>query len=161
VSSLDEFLDFLWEDTKGFVNLSILSKEGAWKRLFAEWPRQRTAVSSFISMQTAEGSETYVSPSLWKQKPEPGVKYSKDLFLGSHVLWAEFDGNAPSDWETTKLISQSRNPASSERQDLLAPVSLDPDGRDLAPTAATGPGIDPLTRADGGPPELILTPRPS
>lgn len=166
MSSLDEFLDFLWEDTKGFVNLSILSKEGAWKRLFAEWPRQRTAVSQFISLQTAEGSETYVSPSLWKQKPEAGVKYSKDLFLGSHVLWAEFDGNAPSDWETTKLISQksesdSHTSAPSVTQDLLSPGSLDLGGRDLVSAARTAPAIDPPTSPNAGHGELILTPRPS
>lgn len=95
MSSLSEFLDFLWEDTNAYVNLSIKSNDGSWRRSFAEWPRQRDAVRDFISKETAEGNEVFISPSMWKSKPLPKQQYGKELFLGSHVLWAEFDGNAP------------------------------------------------------------------
>jgi archaellum biogenesis ATPase FlaH len=101
VSSLTEFLDFLWEDTNAYVNLSIKSDDGSWRRSFAEWPRQRNAVKDFISKETAEGNEVFVSPSMWRSKPPAGQQYGKELFLGSHVLWAEFDGNAPEIWDVS------------------------------------------------------------
>ena len=101
MSSLSEYLDFLWEDTRAFVNLSLKADDGSWSRSFAEWPRQRTSVESFISAKTAAGFEVFVSPSMWKSKPPPGQQYGKELFLGSHVLWAEFDGNAPDSWNAS------------------------------------------------------------
>ena len=98
MSSLSEYLDFIWEDTVGFVNLSIKTSDGSWSRSFAEWPRQRESVQKFVEVRTASGAEVFVSPVLWKSKPPPGQQYGKELFLGSHVLWAEFDGNAPESW---------------------------------------------------------------
>lgn len=131
MSSLEEYLDFIWEDTVAYVNLSIKSSDGSWRRSFAEWPRQRVAVRDFITKETAEGSEVFVSPSMWKDKPQPGQQYGKELFLGSHVLWAEFDGNAPEVW-----VEEYNN---GSPEGSSGPLPITPPGDPGAPAADSGP----------------------
>lgn len=156
MSSLLEYLDFLWEDTRGYVNLSVKANDGSWSRSFAEWPRQRTPVEQFITARTAAGSEIFVSPAMWTGKPPTGKQYGKELFLGSHVLWAEFDGNAPDNW------NYSSN--SGILQGSFSPPPITPPqgaGRSAAPTGPArgtpgdppGPGV-----ADSTSPEFRIVP---
>lgn len=136
---LSDFLKFLYEDTHGFVHIAIKADDESWRRTFAEWPRQYELIVDFISQQTAEGSEVFLSPALWKEKPSVGKRNSNENFLGSHVLWAEFDGNAPDSWDNFGVGPE-----------LSEGATITPGEPAGAPTAATAPA-----RGIPGPPSWI------
>jgi hypothetical protein len=136
---LSDFLKFLYEDTHGFVHIAIKADDESWRRTFAEWPRQYELIVDFISQQTAEGSEVFLSPALWKEKPSVGKRNSNENFLGSHVLWAEFDGNAPDSWDNFGVGPE-----------LSEGATITPGEPAGVPTAATAPA-----RPIPGPPSWV------
>lgn len=92
---LSEFFHTIWGDTEGFVYLPTLNREdNDWKRVFFKWPEHEKAVVQHVLASTAQGRDSYYSPALYKTYNSA----TKDNVLGSHVLWAEFDGDAPDNW---------------------------------------------------------------
>jgi KaiC/GvpD/RAD55 family RecA-like ATPase len=87
----------MWGDQKGFAYIPLkevtTSDNGGhekWETSFFNWPVDRDQAIQHVLQNTAN-VEVYFSPALYK---EPGKPDTANI-LGSHVLWTEFDGNAP------------------------------------------------------------------
>lgn len=85
---LGTFFDNIWGTTKAFVYLPV-KREGHWQPFMFEWPRQRKAIIEHPLRYSAQRADTYFAPALF-HTPRP----IKANVLGTHVLWADFDGNA-------------------------------------------------------------------
>jgi KaiC/GvpD/RAD55 family RecA-like ATPase len=92
--SVEKFFNTIWRDTEGYVYLPTAGKDGDWKKVFFQWPKHRAEILSHVERNAAERREVYYSPVLYSE-PRP----KKDYIKGSHVLWADFDGNAPDSWD--------------------------------------------------------------
>lgn len=93
---LSDFFNEIWRDTVGYVYLPTLDrKSDEWRKVFYEWPLHREHIVSHVLSATAQGLDVYYAPALFKTHKRP----TKDNVLGSHVLWCEFDGSAPENWE--------------------------------------------------------------
>lgn len=90
---LGEFFDYIWEDTRGFVYLPV-ELGGQWTAYFFSWPRKRDAVVKHVLKFNAMGANVFYSPAIFA-RTDP----HKKAVRGSHVLWVDFDGNAPDEWE--------------------------------------------------------------
>jgi hypothetical protein len=104
---LSEFFDYMWgtESPTGrpvFVYLPV-KWEGfqdpeknpvGWKKFMFVWPKQKAGVIKHVLKHNALGGDVYYSPALYNVgNPQ------KQNVMGSHFLWADFDGNAPASWE--------------------------------------------------------------
>lgn len=95
---LREFFNYIWgEEPVGtratFVYLPVLY-DGVMHGYMFEWPRQREAVIRHVLKWAAtEAANAFYSPALFK-----AANPQKSNVLGSHVLWVDFDGNAPEVW---------------------------------------------------------------
>ena len=89
---IEEFLNTLFEGLDGYVYAPTKNPAtGHWQTYFFTWPEQRPDIVTHI-LDASRTKEAYVSPSLFS-KPLARKKEWK----GSHFVWVEFDGNAPSD----------------------------------------------------------------
>lgn len=97
---LGEHLDYIWGDTPGMAYVPIIEKGSRFRKFMVEWPKGRASIIRHILAQNALGNDVYYSPSLFKI-PEAGKNpgHEKEDFLGAQVLWVDFDGNAPANWE--------------------------------------------------------------
>lgn len=86
---LGEFFDYIWGDTKGLVYTPVLFEKAMAKTMF-KWPEQRAAVINHVLTAAAEGKDALYCPALFEKSPP-----TKENILGTHVLWADFDGNPP------------------------------------------------------------------
>lgn len=87
---LNSFFSFLWEKTEGFVYCATKETKGnSWLQHFFQWPEARDTLVEFVSKSKAT-HEVYVGPSLFRERAA-----TKEAWLGSHVLWAEFDYGTP------------------------------------------------------------------
>lgn len=89
---LGEFFDYIWRDTKAYVYLPV-EFNGKWTLFFFSWPRQRAGVVRHVLKHEAIGANVFYSPALYK-----ATRAIKDNVLLAHVLWVDFDGNAPEVW---------------------------------------------------------------
>lgn len=90
-TEVESFLELLYGDEKGYVYCPTKNPEsGYWQPYFFQWPQHRTAITTHILSQT-KAADCYVSPSLFKAPSD-----KKQAWKGSHYVWIEFDGNAPS-----------------------------------------------------------------
>lgn len=88
---LAEFLDFMWDETVGFAYIPIKNPESEeWQTRYFEWPKDKDLAVQYI-LSASPVAEVYFGPALYK---EPGSPVP-DNIKGTHVLWTEFDGNAP------------------------------------------------------------------
>lgn len=90
------FLDQVWKTTEGYVYLPVKGPD-VFKKFMIPWPAKREAVIGHILKYAAvDGYEVFFSPALYSsRRPE-----AKNV-LGSWVVWADFDGNAPEKWPTS------------------------------------------------------------
>lgn len=95
MNDVEEFVEALYGDSEGWVYVptKVPSRDKDWTKNFFEWPRDKKRLVSFIQSQTSD-KEVYISPSLFK-KDCTHVRFSKEVWKETQVLWAEFDGNAP------------------------------------------------------------------
>lgn len=119
MDTLDDFFSYIWGDDKvapnTFVYLPIKENDGSdrgnWTTFMFDWPRQRKAVIKHVMKWNATPTlDVYYSPALFSY-----ANPKRDNVLGSWVLWADFDGNAPKSWEDVSapqptLIIQSSIP---------------------------------------------------
>jgi KaiC/GvpD/RAD55 family RecA-like ATPase len=90
---LNEFFEFMWGANSGYVYAPIKSPDSEkeeWQTHFFQWPEQRAELIQHVLGYTTV-AECYFGPALYRS---PG-EISKENVLGTQVLWAEFDGNAP------------------------------------------------------------------
>jgi hypothetical protein len=101
VDELLEFFDRIWGDAEGYAYLPVKESTGRLRKMFLRWPEQREAVPKHVLKHAANPeAEVFFSPALFKSmKPE------QDNVLGSNVVWADFDGNAPTEW-TSEIVPQ-------------------------------------------------------
>lgn len=91
---LVEFFTKIWKNTEGYVYVPTKnSKTDEWTPAFYEWPEHSNWVARHVLSATAKKLDVYFAPALFSE-PKAEKKYVK----GSHVVWADFDGNAPDDW---------------------------------------------------------------
>ena len=94
---LSDFFDYIWSDTEGYVYLPIQPEPYGpkdWSGAMFAWPRQKAGVIRYVLKNTAARANVFYSPAIFS-KADP----KKDSVLGSWVLWVDFDGNAPKDWD--------------------------------------------------------------
>lgn len=133
VQGLSEFFETVWQDTEGFVYLPTINREsGKWRRVFFKWPDHKDLVIQHVLASSAQGLDSYYSPSLYKDH----TAATKDNVLGSHVLWTEFDGAAPEFWD-------------SETADGASEPDSPGDGRTAAETAMPAPTLRVQSSQDG------------
>ena len=96
-TGLSEFFDFIWGSEVGFVYLPTregIGKDARWSKTFYHWPRDKAHVVDHV-MVNSQKKDVYFSPMVW-DKPILNRSHIK----GTHVLYADFDGNAPTDWSS-------------------------------------------------------------
>lgn len=99
MSDLSIFIETIWGDKEGYVycpNKRIVEgSEDIWTKIFFKWPAQKENIIEYILVSDAKGLEVFCAPAVFK-----APKATKDAVEGASVLWADFDGNAPSEWPT-------------------------------------------------------------
>lgn len=126
VKGLSEFFENIWCDTEGFVYLPTINREtGKWKKVFFKWPEHKAPIIQHVLAASAQGLDSYYSPSLYKTHDNP----TKENVLGSHVLWTEFDGAAPENWngsasQPTDTDGEAGREAHSASNGHMPPPSL-------------------------------------
>src|SRR4249920_411987 len=91
---LSNFFHFMWGETEGYVYLPTKDSNEEWKKVFYKWPVHEKAVVNYVLAATAEQKNVYFAPAIFKT-PKP----VREFVLGSNVIWTEFDGNAPKNWD--------------------------------------------------------------
>lgn len=87
---LGEFFDFLYEEVEGYVYSATKNpKTKEWMRYFFEWPYQRQELIDHVTANSRT-YEVYTAPSLFRER-----EATKESWLGTNVLWAEFDYGTP------------------------------------------------------------------
>lgn len=110
---LNDFFEYIWADTDGYVYVPVQPEPYGptdWHGFMFQWPRQKAAVVRHVLKHAASNANVFFSPAVFST-----ASPKKDAVLGSWVLWADFDGNAPDDWATLEvpaptLIVQSSLP---------------------------------------------------
>lgn len=93
--ALGDFFDQIWHDTEGYVYLPVKEASGQFRKFFVQWPEKRQAVVAHVLKWAANpDAEIFFSPALFRSM-DP---HQKNV-LGSWVAWADFDGNAPVEWD--------------------------------------------------------------
>lgn len=87
---LHEFFSFMFEEVHGYVYAPTLHPTTkAFEQYFFEWPAQKEELVNHVRRFSAT-HEIYYGPALYRDR-----KATKDAFLGTFFVWAEFDGRLP------------------------------------------------------------------
>jgi hypothetical protein len=89
-TELKEFLDFIYGDVEGYAYSPTKNPvTGAFEQYFFKWPLESGRLIDHINRYSAT-HEVYYGPALFSR-----ADATKEAFLGTNVLWAEFDGSTP------------------------------------------------------------------
>lgn len=89
---LEEFFDFMFGGTKGYTYSPTLHPTTkAFEQYFFAWPEEKDRLIEHVR-RFSSTHEVYYAPALYS-RPEA----TKDAFLGTWFVWAEFDGTLPTD----------------------------------------------------------------
>ncbi len=92
---LGKYLDYIWEDTPGFVYVpTIHGESGEFTKFMFEWPAQKRAIIRHTVFQDSLGNDVYMAPAIFS-RPSP----EKDAVKGSHVFWVDMDGSTSEGWD--------------------------------------------------------------
>lgn len=90
-SELSDFCDFLYDKGEGYVHAPVKdAATGKYERHFFLWPDQKEDLVKHVEIYR-DTHEVYLTPALFKSASSEITD-----FHGSNVIWADFDGNAPS-----------------------------------------------------------------
>ena len=98
-TGLGDFYDFLWGEQDGYVylpnkNRALDDKDPkSWTKIMFEWPANRAQIIEYTLATSAQGRDVYVAPAIFAER-----RPLKENIKGTHVLWVDFDGNAPDEW---------------------------------------------------------------
>lgn len=88
----EDFCGFLYGVERGLAYLPTLNPTtGEFTQYFFKWPEQSQEISAHV-LAHAKTHSVYISPALFSA-PDSHKEYVR----GSSVVWADFDGNAPTD----------------------------------------------------------------
>lgn len=95
--ALGEFLDTIWGDNVGYAYMPVKMMDTQHvRKLFVQWPAKReAAIGHILKWAADETAEVFFSPALYSR-----MDPSNEFVLGAQVLWADFDGNAPVEWDS-------------------------------------------------------------
>lgn len=103
---LEKFFTRIWgTDHEGYVYLPTLEVQNDenrtryWRPKFFGWPKKKDAVVEHVLRAESQLRDVYYSPVLYdldKDKPEA----TKNRVIGTRWVWADFDGNAPKEWNS-------------------------------------------------------------
>jgi len=97
MDDLSRFLDFLFEETEGYVYVATkdtLAVDQKWEQKFFHWPEKKQQVYDYVT-RNQETLDVYVAPALYKT----GLNALKPNVQGSSVVWVEFDGQEEIDFQ--------------------------------------------------------------
>lgn len=103
---LTEFFEFMWHDTAAFVYLPVKLNDGSpmgtWTKYMFSWPRQKEGIVRHCLKFAAQADvDVYYAPGMFRVSSP-----TKESVLGSWVLWVDFDGNAPANWEDIENVPE-------------------------------------------------------
>lgn len=87
---LEEFFEYMFGESEGYTyspTLHPITKD--WEQYFFKWPEQKQELVEHVR-RFASTHEIYYAPALYSR---PSA--TKDDFLGTWFVWAEFDGTVP------------------------------------------------------------------
>jgi hypothetical protein len=98
VEGLSKFFEVMWRKVDGWVYLPTNDRrmpptEG-WRQYSFHWPDDRDKIVQHVLASAAQGLDAYYTPALFKSS----ANATKANVMGTHVLWAEFDGGAFEVW---------------------------------------------------------------
>lgn len=99
---LTEFFRTILGKNEGWAYLPTKGPDGEkdWEPKFYQWPQQEALIVAATLRDSARKREVYFSPALYKRRIP-----KKEYVLGAQSLWADFDGNAPANWEPSDAPS--------------------------------------------------------
>lgn len=106
-NDLEAFIDFLYEGLEGYAYVVAKqpSDPDSWDQVFFEWPAQRNVMVKAINAYSPT-QEIYIAPALFKSKN--GLKENVKV---TNVIWTEFDGNTPDDFDIPpSMVVRSSEP---------------------------------------------------
>jgi hypothetical protein len=130
---IGQFLDFLWADVDGVVYIPTKDPSKTaphdWERKYFSWPKSRDKAIGYIIANNAAGKDVFMAPAIFNKEvvkklsdPDPKKRQTdKGDILGTNVIWAEFDGNAPDSWTPSAVEAASDQPGGSGAASLGPP----------------------------------------
>jgi hypothetical protein len=109
---LGGFFDLIWGSDQGLVYIPVKTPEEMpdskpkWEKAFFRWPQSREHVIEHVLVQDMLGKEVYFSPVLWNKNT-----IEKSSVKQTRVVWADFDGNAPTEWPENPTNSLPGHPS--------------------------------------------------
>lgn len=95
-TELKRWFKKIWRNTEGAVKLAFQVEQTlAWKNVMFQWPSQEESIVEWVLAKVGQGADVFYSPAIFKDN----TSGKSENVLGSWVYWAEFDGNAPEDWQ--------------------------------------------------------------
>lgn len=94
-SDLENFIEFLYEGLEGYIYVVAKQpdKSESWDQVFFEYPAQVPVMIEAINTYSPS-HEIYIAPALFKSK-----NALKENVKVTNVIWTEFDGNTPSNFD--------------------------------------------------------------
>lgn len=94
-SDLEQFINFLFEGLEGYMYVvaKVPDDPDSWDQVFFEYPDQASTAVKAINTYS-DTHEIYIAPSLFK-----GKNATKESVKVTQVLWCDFDGNTPTDFD--------------------------------------------------------------
>lgn len=91
---IESFLNAIYGEATGFAYSPTKAKTGTWNEYYFEWPTNKEELITHIVTES-KTKDIYISPGLFH-----GPKARKTHFKGSNFVWAEFDGNIPTKFDS-------------------------------------------------------------
>lgn len=89
-SELEQFFDFIYGDETGYVYSPTKNPvTDSFEQYFFQWPTEKSELTAHVRRYSAT-HEVYYGPALFRD-----CDASKESFMGTNVVWAEFDGVLP------------------------------------------------------------------
>jgi len=99
VQEVGAYLEKFFGNEEGKIYLASLKngERDSFKQYFLPWPLDRKRAAQAPVILANQGADVFFCPTLFdKDAPKPERQYAKSV--NSH--WLDFDGNAPSDWQS-------------------------------------------------------------
>jgi len=101
IKKLEAFFDYIWGDAPTCsVGLAVKSQSGAWGKAFFNWPEKKPEIIEYVKAQVGKQYDVWFHPAVFRRGSRSSDKIN---VLGASVIWADFDGNAPDEWDLPSI----------------------------------------------------------